>query len=68
MSLIYCHNLNIAYDGHLAVDNVSFDIEEGDYLCIVGENGSGKSTLVKGLLGLIKPLSGRIEFNGVRPV
>lgn len=36
----------------------------GDYICIVGENGSGKSTLLKSLLGLLPPLSGRIERGG----
>lgn len=37
-------------------------MEEGDYLCIVGENGAGKSTLIKTILGLIPPLSGEITL------
>jgi zinc transport system ATP-binding protein len=48
------------------VSGVSFKLEAGDYLVIVGENGSGKSTLMKGLLGLLKPVSGKIEFYGLR--
>ena len=40
---------------------MSFELEPGDYLSIVGENGSGKSTLVKGLLGLLKPASGAVR-------
>ena len=44
------------------IENMSFEVADGDYLCIVGENGSGKSTLVKALLSLKKPDSGSIEF------
>ena len=46
---------------------VSFGVNAGDYLCVVGENGSGKSTLMKGLLGLKEPESGSIEYgDGLR--
>ncbi len=65
MALISCRNVTIKYDGHIAVDNISFHVEQGDYLYIVGENGSGKSTLIKGLLGLIKPAGGSIVFEGI---
>ena len=44
------------------IENMSFEVADGDYLCIVGENGSGKSTLVKALLSLKKPEKGSIEF------
>ena len=40
--------------------DIDFDINKGDYLCIVGENGTGKSTLMKTLLGLQSPLAGKI--------
>lgn len=53
------------YEGQLAVQNVSFDLEHGDYLCIVGENGSGKSTFIKGLLGLLQPTNGAFTFDGI---
>lgn len=66
MKLISCKNVTMGYEGQLAVDNISFDLEQGDYLCIVGENGTGKSTLMKGILGLLQPVSGNIAFNGVR--
>jgi len=66
MTLIECKGLNLHYDNHQAVKDVSFSVNEGDYLCIVGENGSGKSTLLKGLLGLRSPSSGSILFNGIR--
>lgn len=55
-------NLSIGYEGKTVADHISFKVDEGDYLCIVGENGVGKSTLVKTLLHLNKPISGEIKF------
>ena len=52
MSLITCENLTLAYDTGVVASGVSFTLEAGSYLCIVGENGSGKSTLLKSLLRL----------------
>lgn len=60
MALIQCDGISIAYEGQTVVKDLSFQIEQGDYLCIVGENGSGKSTLVKSLLGLKQPFQGKI--------
>ena len=62
MALLTCRDLSIGYDGREIVRDLNFKIEPGDYLCIVGENGSGKSTLMKTILGLLSPLSGRIEL------
>lgn len=62
MALIKCKDLSLGYDGKAIVENLSFEVNAGDYLCIVGENGSGKSTLMKALLGLGKPMSGSIVF------
>jgi zinc transport system ATP-binding protein len=67
MALISCEHFTMKYDGRTAVDDVSFTLEPGDYMSIVGENGSGKSTLVKGLLGLLKPASGTVKFSGLSP-
>jgi ABC-type glutathione transport system ATPase component len=50
-----------------AVDGVDLDVSEGETLAIVGESGSGKSTLARILLGLIKPTSGEVAYQG-RPV
>lgn len=66
MSLLCCDHVSLQYEKQLAVEDVSFTLEEGDYLCIVGENGTGKSTLAKGILGLLKPVSGEITFHGMK--
>ncbi len=60
MALISCQALCLGYDGREILHGLSFGVEPGDYLCILGENGSGKSTLMRTILGLQKPLSGRI--------
>lgn len=68
MALITCKDLSLAYDNKTVVSNLNFTVEQGDYLCIVGENGSGKTTLMKGLLGLMRPKSGKIELGeGLKP-
>lgn len=61
MSLFVCKDLSFSYEGRVAVSNLSFNVENGDYLCIVGENGSGKSTLIKGLLRLKNPSNGEMH-------
>jgi zinc transport system ATP-binding protein len=55
--------VSVSYDGKAAVEGVSFDVESGDCLCVVGENGSGKSTLMRCVLGLLKPSAGEISFS-----
>lgn len=59
MILLTCENIAVAYDD-LAIQDVSFSVEKGDFICIVGENGSGKTTLIKSLLGLIPIKSGKV--------
>lgn len=66
MELIDIKNLNFRYesrDNEDTLKNVSLSVNEGDFLCIVGENGSGKSTLVKCIVGLNKIQKGRITLN-----
>ena len=62
MALLTCKDLVLGYDGHPVLSGISFEVCAGDYLCIVGENGSGKTTLMKTILGLQKPLAGKITF------
>lgn len=66
MSLIEVKNLKIGYEGHIVLDKVNFNIEDGEFAVVVGSNGAGKTTLIKALLGLIKPTSGSINFNGLK--
>ncbi len=65
MSMISCEKVYMNYDSTKAVNGVSFSVENGDFLCIIGENGTGKSTLLKGILGLQKLNSGTIAFSGL---
>ena len=62
MSLISCKNVYLRYENVSVVEDLSFEVEAGDYLCIVGENGSGKSTLVKSILGLKETASGHLHY------
>ena len=62
MSEITCRNLTMGYDSNILVRDLSFNVDHGDYLCIVGENGTGKSTLMRTLLNLQQPISGTVEY------
>lgn len=62
MALIKCFGVSLGYEGKTIVDGLDFEVNKGDYLCIVGENGSGKSTLMKTLLGQKNVMEGKIEF------
>jgi len=64
MALITCEKASFAYEGRTIIKHLDLTIENGEYLCIVGENGSGKSTLIKGLLGLIPPSEGTVRYGG----
>ena len=64
MSLIEVKNLHFSYPAKKdALKNVNFKIEDGEFVCVLGENGSGKSTLMKCILGLNKAESGEIITN-----
>ncbi|MCL1832341.1 MAG: ABC transporter ATP-binding protein [Oscillospiraceae bacterium] len=62
MEHLICNNLTAGYDGKAIIADLSFSVNAGDYLCILGENGSGKSTLMKTLLRLKSPMSGEITM------
>ena len=63
MPILRCRDLSVRYDRQNALEGVSFDVTEGEYLCVVGENGSGKSTLLKCILGLTPLQSGSIALS-----
>jgi zinc/manganese transport system ATP-binding protein len=60
-------NLTLGYDRHPAVHHLDGAVRTGSLTAVIGPTGAGKSTLFKGVVGVIKPLAGRIERNGVRP-
>lgn len=60
MAYITCNHLTLGYDGKTVASDLNFKVNQGDYLCIVGENGTGKSTLIKTLLGLREKISGEM--------
>ena len=62
MSIISVKNLTILYENHTVINKLNFELNSGDFLCVVGSNGSGKSTLLKTILGLIKPNRGKVIF------
>jgi len=63
MKIIEVENLKVSYSNHTAIENVSFSVEEGEYIALVGENGSGKSTLIKAIVGLEETDSGSVKIN-----
>lgn len=63
-SALDVHHLTVNYDKTPVLWDVSFTIPQGVLVGIVGPNGAGKSTLIKAALGLVKPLSGKVDFFG----
>ncbi len=62
MALITVNSLCLGYDGIQICPPLSFCVNRGEYVCVVGENGVGKSSLLKAILNLKKPLSGSVVF------
>ena len=60
--LIEVNNLTLGYEDGLVINNISFSVDDGDFLIVTGKNGAGKSTLIKGILGFIKPKSGCVTY------
>ena len=64
--MIEFKNVSASYDGELAVLNdVSFTVNDGDFVAFVGTNGAGKSTTMRLVNGLLKPTSGEVLIDGV---
>lgn len=62
MKLIELNDINVSFDGKIALDNVSLTVDKGDFMAITGPNGGGKTTLLRVMLRLLKPSSGRVEY------
>ena len=63
-ALLSVHNLQKSFGGIVAVDGVSFEVNDGEILGIIGPNGSGKSTLFNCILGQLQPSQGEVRFEG----
>lgn len=64
-TLLTAKSVTMRYGRNEVLSDISFEIEKGDYVGIVGPNGSGKTTLMKGLLGLLPVTSGEFVFNAI---
>ncbi|MGW8326186.1 MAG: ATP-binding cassette domain-containing protein, partial [Desulfobacterales bacterium] len=62
--IIQVRDLTVGYETDIILENISFDVLEGEIFIVLGGSGCGKSTLLKHLIGLNSPLSGRILIDG----
>jgi branched-chain amino acid transport system ATP-binding protein len=65
MKMLNVENLNVCYGGIEALKDVSFKVEKGKLVTLVGANGAGKSTILRSIMGLVKPQSGKIDYKGL---
>ena len=63
--MIRVNSLRKCYQNYVSIDNLSFEVKEGEIFGIVGPNGAGKTTTLKILAGLIEPTSGEVEIAGL---
>ena len=64
MKFLKANNLKVGYSKRIVVDNVEFDLNKGEILCLLGPNGCGKSTILKSIIDHIKILDGSIDLLG----
>jgi branched-chain amino acid transport system ATP-binding protein len=57
-------SIDLSYNGIKVIQGISFKVEKGEIVCLVGGNGNGKSTLLKGIAGILHPTAGSITFEG----
>lgn len=63
-NILEIRDLRVSFGGIRAVDGISFDVEEGKIVTLIGANGAGKSTILHSIAGITKPQSGKIVFSG----
>jgi zinc transport system ATP-binding protein len=64
MAVLELKNIGFVYDKYPVLENISFSIEQGEYVALVGPNGGGKTTLLKIILGILKPTTGQVVLSG----
>ena len=64
MSLLKVEDLHVYYGSIHAIKGISFEVNEGEIVTLIGANGAGKSTTLNTIAGLLKPREGRITFDG----
>jgi branched-chain amino acid transport system ATP-binding protein len=62
--LLECHDLNTYYGASHVLQGISLNVSDGEFVCLLGRNGMGKSTTLKTIMGLVKPRSGKVTFQG----
>ena len=62
MFLLKCNKLTLGYNNKDILHSFDYGIHSGEYLCIIGRNGCGKTTFLRGLAGVLRPKSGKIEL------
>jgi manganese/iron transport system ATP-binding protein len=65
--ILEVNKLTVRYDGHFALENVTFHLHGGERVAVVGPNGAGKSTLFKVVAGVLPPSSGEVRISGYGP-
>lgn len=64
MSMLHIEDLHVSYGAINAIKGISFDVEQGEIIALIGANGAGKTTVLHTITGLVPPKSGSIVFNG----
>ncbi|HNV34423.1 MAG TPA: ABC transporter ATP-binding protein, partial [Bacillota bacterium] len=62
--MLRVENLSAGYEGVVVIRDITFEVGKGEFVAIVGSNGAGKSTTLKAVSGMVRPLAGRITFDG----
>ena len=65
MAILNVNSLTLGYDNETVINNISFQVNKRDFILVIGSNGVGKSTLIKGILGIIKPISGNVIYDEI---